>query len=250
MSSFQLSPTPENDDATWDAWRREVERLELHVRDLIFYNAVFRLSMHALRRWPRDRRGFIYHWILAMYARDTAVRIRRLVTTNASDPSLVRLLREIHARPRIVNAERFGRAYRVRNPTLEQAEFRRITNAPDDQLAPEFVQADLARLDALWVGSGLKDVTNWQIAHDAYHKQPRRTPAWQQVHDCIAEIERVFLRYRYLLCQLDSKSLLPANLEDVADDVARFWLDKPNDSGNALFNAFQQELTGQASGTE
>ncbi len=244
-----------SDDERWKRWREQVEIIDKEVRGLMESDARFRLSMKALEKWPASRLNVTYDWLVAMYARDAAVQIRRMLDRTGGVMSLWRLITDIQRHPLVCSRERFvlayldglgGNATRGAAPTPEEnaRAWQRTAAQIFDDLAggnhghwpASVAQRDIDALEEQWKRSGLERITQTRIAHHVPEQPLHGRAIWQDTHDCIATLERIAKRYFFLLLQAD-RPAFGANHEAMIDEgVRRFWLGERNDSEPASAN--------------
>ena len=227
-------------DSLWNQWRARMTEVEREVQDLAFFDTVFRLSMRAMRDWPSERHNFLYAWQVSMNSRDVGVCVRRILDRSGRTRSFLRLLEEIARQPGVVSRERFVEAYPPGLRTAGEEEFERLLGSGGDKLTRAHVRRDIEELESAYATSGLQAVTNEVIVHngDASTTTP---PTWRQVHDLVALIERACRRYIYLLLPVDRRSLLPGNMEDVAEEVAIFWLGRKEGESSTWLRELESE---------
>lgn len=236
-----------SDDARWLRWRGEIEAIAREVRGLVESDIRFRSSMRALEEWPEARLNVTYEWIMSLYSRDSAVQIRRMLERTNDAMSLAKLILDIQRNPLACSRDRFIDSYIVGlgsnassspnwRDTARQA-FNDHAGGDWTHWPSALAQQDADELQQLWLSSGLERITNTRIVHHNPRdtaKLRRHDPQeaadihairvkWQNTHDCVAVVERIMLRYEFLLLQA-----APPTIEGLAsfidESTRKFWL--------------------------
>jgi hypothetical protein len=168
---------------------------------------------------------------MATYMRDSIVGIRRQMDRSKGADSLRRLLEEIALHPSIVSASRFATGYPEGLQTAARSEFEKLVRN-HRTLPRASVRKDLQDLESAWESPGIKAVAHRRLAHAMPGQRAPGKLRWQDLHDCIGTLERICLRYRYLLTQQwDNGHLLSdVVLEELDEEISAFW-DHPQGSG-------------------
>jgi hypothetical protein len=203
------------DERLWRRWRRDIVLIEESVRDLVIDDHLFRSSMEILNKNDRMLvRGQTGHqWILRTYGRNVVVGIRRMLDSDRRSLSLVNLLRQVGAHNRVLCLQRFTRSYlRYRHDRegwreTAQHEFQDLVG-DQEFITKRQVRADLAQLARHW--RKLERVTHKRIAHYEPRRRIGKEPLWSDIHGAIEALERMVIRYLWLLRQVDMRrGLLP-----------------------------------------
>ena len=228
----RVGPPSLTDEGYWRRWRRDIDLIAQAVRNLVIDDHLFRASMAMHRGSARTKKGTTgYQWILRTYGRDAVVGVRRMLDRDWRSTSLVNLLRLLEQHNQVLSLERFTRPYlRYRHARevwrrTARHEFRDLIDSGAAYLPKRLVREDLATLRSHW--KKLDRVTHKRIAHYEPLRSIGKEPLWQDVHDAVQALEKITIRYIWLLRQIDARcSLLPSQYGkggDLYGQLVAFW---------------------------
>lgn len=230
--STRHKPAALTDEGLWRRWRLDIELIHAQVRDLVIDDHIFRTSMELLATRAGANEGRAgYEWILRTYGRDAVVGIRRMLDRDWRSVSLINVVRHIEQNNRVVTFPRFRRSYistpQHRDMWTETArhEFQEQTEGGSEFMPKTVARKHRKELERLW--RRLERVAHKRIAHFDPRTPLGRTPLWNDLHQSIATLERLTIKYYWILHQGDwSRGLLPSEYAEGGDfyrQLVAFW---------------------------
>lgn len=184
-------------------WMAMSKKIEDALTDMRADQVIFRGFMEVVESNPElpDNNLFIV-WIWRNYLFAAAVAVRRLLSKDTRDVSLINLLESIRRQPHVISRERHASLFKGTgfedDATYINAGFDSEVGKGNDALDGSAVAKDIEGLGA--VAKTLCAYTNKIIAHADRNADSIRTlPTIRDLNDSMDLIEKVFNKYFYLL---------------------------------------------------
>lgn len=211
-------------------WQKWIEIIFEDVYSLKLHQYIFK-EVNSMFKYNRKmHHNHFYQFFLVTYTNTVLIGVRRhtkIDTRNRKSVSLAKLLHEITRTPRVISRTRYIALYRDNCFIRDHAEstFNRFAGKGGKHIKSSMVTRDLARLDKK--AKVCEKYTDMRIAH--YDDRPVvKIPKFKDLDDCIKLLEKLVLKYKWILKAEWNNSLLSAHpfSYDWKDVFRERWLKK------------------------
>lgn len=210
-------------DPKLDKWNRWLGKIEGEITTLLIYRNVYlKLQKIIHENEALHQPSFFYDFIFNSFAAWAVMCFRRHIKTGNQSISLKNLLIEIKD-----NAELLSRKYFISlysQPALQWADkdFDRATGESGAaHVNPAFVQEDILKLEE--VAKTFEPYADKVVAH-LDKTSPTELPTWDDLKDACVTLEKLILKYRFLLKATSPHILVDENFCDISILFREPWI--------------------------
>lgn len=137
-----------------------------------------------------------FSWLAHNYATSVALGIRKLMDHDRRSLSLVRLLEDILANPKVVTRASYAAMYRSEHRDLADGHFTALVGGKHKALPSGVIQRDLRSMRR--AERRIRIFVNKKLAHLELKTRRRRLPKYGDLIQTVRLLESVLLKYRSL----------------------------------------------------
>jgi hypothetical protein len=204
----------------WDQW---LDTILNEVGSLVMFQFVYRELQSTIdKNKGIQKPSLFYDFMFSSYAAWAVMTVRRIVKSQKDSVSFTGLLKDMKINHVLLTRERFVSLYTPEMKDCAEGSFDRISGAKSlSHIASDMISTDIAELEA--VTNAIEVYADKIVAH---HDQRKLTklPTWDDLEKCISVIEKLALKYQFLLRARDDDTLLPAILYNWKEVFYIPWL--------------------------
>jgi hypothetical protein len=204
----------------WDQW---LDTILNEVGSLVMFQFVYRELQSTIdKNKGIQKPSLFYDFMFSSYAAWAVMTVRRIVKSQKDSVSFTGLLKDMKINHILLTRERFVSLYTPEMKDCAEGSFDRISGAKSlSHIASDMLSTDIAELEA--VTNAIEVYADKIVAH---HDQRKLTklPTWDDLEKCISVIEKLALKYQFLLRARDDDTLLPAILYNWKEVFYIPWL--------------------------
>lgn len=197
-------------------WRAWVERIN---RELDYQNVSRRtfeeVGKIVLANSKVQKPSHFHEWLGRNYGLASAAAVRRLTDKRSDSISLIGLLTEISKDPNVVSRKSFVSMYQKSMRNFAHQKFDLLTRTRNALFLPKtIVDKDLKEVRG--VSTRLRKFVNKRLAQLDQRNSLRKLPTFDELHSAMKTLERIGLKYRFLLTATEGhEDPLPPNWDAV-----------------------------------
>lgn len=182
----------------WVTWIKRIETEAITLK--VFHSIKGGLTEIIEHNESIQRPSLLYDFIFYSYSSWAVMTIRRLIKKQNGSISLTELLEDIRDNPEILSRTNFKSLYSPPATEWADTDFDRAIGEPGlIHIKPEAVEDDLAKLKE--VSDLIETFADRSVAH-IDKRELSKAPTWDDLDRCVLELERIVLKYRFLLTGL------------------------------------------------
>ena len=198
-------------------WQKLIERISYEVFSLNELRYVNLTVSPIINQNPKLKiKNRYWNFLFDCYATTIVINLRRQLKVDKKMESigLATLLNDISNFPHELSRKVLKKVYHCEKRA--ERVFDNYVGINKDHITVEQVKNDIDKLDK--AGYKVEDFADKRIAH-IDNRKPKVIPTFNEVHNCIDEMNKIFKKYRILLQGVVDVSLIPMHQNDAN------WLD-------------------------
>lgn len=200
-------------DKKLDKWLRWMDVIKSEVQDLVMAKRTF----HEIQQLIKDNQELqlensFYGYLSRTYVSHVVIGLRRQVKCDEQSISMARLFEELIEAPQVLSRKYYVGLYKgsvVEN--FADQDFNKFATPGSPYIDPTLVITNLARLRE--ATKRCEDFADKRVAHRD-KREPKELPTFNEVDECIALLDELYVHYFMLFHASHMNSLLPTRQYD------------------------------------
>jgi len=200
-------------DTKLKKWLRWLDIIKNEVQDLVMTKRTFHEIQQLIKDNPALRQpNSFYEYLSRTYISHVVIGLRRQIKCDNQSISLARMFEELIESPQTFTRSYYVGLYKGSNvENFAEKDFNKFATPGASHIDPSLVAVDLARLrDAT---KRCEDYADKRVAHRDI-KEPEELPTFNEIDECIAILDELYVRYFMLFHASHMDSLLPTRQFD------------------------------------
>jgi hypothetical protein len=187
-----------SNDEQWDQWQSDITRIYKETvyafKNRLIFREVHRIMVENQEIQAEGR--YFHDWMMGIYGRDQAIAVRREVDDSGDAINLIRLMKQIVARPDVMSRERYEAHFgptTVISPQMQAEQFRNLAGH-EDYMSRQSIHADRKALI-----NNCAPVVMYASKMIAHRTDASPSLTIKEIDTALDAIEEIFKKYYVIL---------------------------------------------------